>query len=43
LAAEVERDTIIDLRNHHRINDETLRVVQRDIDLANARLTEGER
>ncbi len=41
-ALQVERDTIIDLRNQHRINDETLRIVQRDIDLADARLYERE-
>jgi len=41
-ALQIERDTIIDLRNQHRINDETLRVVQRDIDLADARLIERE-
>jgi monovalent cation/hydrogen antiporter len=42
-ALQVERDTVIDLRNQHRINDETLRVVQRDIDLSDARLIERER
>jgi CPA1 family monovalent cation:H+ antiporter len=41
-ALQIERDTIIGLRNQHRINDETLRVVQRDIDLADARLIERE-
>jgi CPA1 family monovalent cation:H+ antiporter len=41
-ALRVERETIINLRNEHRINDETLRVVQRDIDLADARLFERE-
>jgi len=41
-ALRVERETIIELRNEHRINDETLRVVQRDIDLADARLFERE-
>ncbi|MEP6671482.1 MAG: Na+/H+ antiporter [Chthoniobacter sp.] len=41
-ALQVERDTIIELRNQHRINDETLRIVQRDIDLADARLSERE-
>lgn len=41
-ALKIERDTIIDLRNQHRINDETLRIVQRDIDLADARLDERE-
>ncbi len=41
-ALRVEREAIIDLRNEHRINDETLRVVQRDIDLADARFFERE-
>ena len=41
-ALQIERDAIIDLRNQHRINDETLRAVQRDIDLADARLVERE-
>jgi CPA1 family monovalent cation:H+ antiporter len=41
-ALNVERETIIELRNQHRINDETLRVVLRDIDLADARLFERE-
>jgi len=41
-ALGVEREAIIELRNQHRINDETLRVVQRDIDLADARLFERE-
>ena len=41
-ALKVEHDTLIDLRNQHRINDETLRVVQRDVDLAEARLVEME-
>lgn len=41
-ALGVERETIINLRNQHRINDETLRIVQRDIDLADARLFERE-
>ncbi|MEI9892377.1 MAG: cation:proton antiporter [Chthoniobacter sp.] len=41
-ALRVEREKIIDLRNEHRINDETLRVVERDIDLADARLSERE-
>jgi CPA1 family monovalent cation:H+ antiporter len=41
-ALKVERDTIIELRNQHRINDETLRIVQRDVDLADARLSERE-
>lgn len=39
-ALRIEHDALIELRNQHRINDETLRVVQRDIDLAEARLTE---
>jgi CPA1 family monovalent cation:H+ antiporter len=42
-ALGVEHDTLIDLRNKHRINDETLRVVQRDVDLAETRLIEMER
>jgi CPA1 family monovalent cation:H+ antiporter len=41
-ALNVERETVIELRNQHRINDETLRVVLRDIDLADARLFERE-
>lgn len=41
-ALQVERDAVIDLRNRNRINDETLRTVQRDIDLADARLHERE-
>ena len=41
-ALRIEREAIIDLRNQHRINDETLRIVQRDIDLADARLFERE-
>ena len=41
-ALRVERETIIELRNEHEINDETLRVVERDIDLADARLFERE-
>ena len=41
-ALNIERETIIELRNQHRINDETLRVVLRDIDLADARLYERE-
>jgi CPA1 family monovalent cation:H+ antiporter len=39
-ALRVEHDALIDLRNKHRINDETLRVVQRDVDLAETRLIE---
>jgi hypothetical protein len=35
---EVERRTIINLRNEGVINDEVLRRIQRDIDLAEARL-----
>ncbi len=42
-ALKVEHETLIDLRNKHRINDETLRVVERDVDLAEARLVEMER
>ena len=42
-ALRVEHDTLIDLRNKHRINDETLRSVQRDVDLAETRLIERER
>jgi Na+/H+ antiporter len=38
-ALNAERKTIIDLRNHHVINDEALRRIQRDLDLAEARLT----
>lgn len=38
-ALQAERRTIISLRNSHHINDETLRVVQRDLDLAEARIT----
>jgi len=41
-ALKIERDTIIELRNQNRINDETLRIVERDIDLADARLSERE-
>jgi monovalent cation/hydrogen antiporter len=37
-ALEVERDTVITLRNEEAINDQVLRRVQRDIDLAEARL-----
>jgi Na+/H+ antiporter len=37
-ALNAERKTIIDLRNHHVINDEALRRIQRDLDLAEARL-----
>jgi Na+/H+ antiporter len=38
-ALGVERDTIIGLRNQQVINDEALRRIQRDLDLAEARLT----
>ena len=41
-ALQVERQTLIELRNQHHINDDTLRVVQRDIDLAEARLIEAD-
>jgi CPA1 family monovalent cation:H+ antiporter len=41
-ALEVEHEALIDLRNKHRINDETLRVVQRDVDLAETRIREME-
>jgi CPA1 family monovalent cation:H+ antiporter len=37
-ALETERDTVIALRNEEAINDEVLRRIQRDIDLAEARL-----
>jgi hypothetical protein len=40
-ALQVERQTIVHLRNQHQINDETLRLLQRDIDLAEARLVEA--
>ncbi len=40
-ALAVERGTIIRLRNEHVINDEALRRIQRDLDLAEARLTGG--
>jgi CPA1 family monovalent cation:H+ antiporter len=39
-ALKVEYDTLIKLRNKRRINDETLRVVQRDVDLAETRIIE---
>ncbi len=42
-ALQVERQTLVELRNQHHINDETLRLVQRDIDLAEARLAEADR
>jgi Na+/H+ antiporter len=35
---QTERDTVINLRNEEDINDQTLRRIQRDIDLAEARL-----
>ncbi len=35
---QAERRMIISLRNSHHINDETLRIVQRDLDLAEARI-----
>jgi monovalent cation/hydrogen antiporter len=38
-ALNVERQTIIRLRNQHVINDDALRKIQRDLDLAEARLT----
>jgi len=38
-ALQAERRTVIELRNSHHINDETLRTVQRDLDLAEARIT----
>jgi Na+/H+ antiporter len=37
-ALDVERETIIRLRNQHVINDDALRRIQRDLDLAEARL-----
>jgi Na+/H+ antiporter len=38
-ALQIERQTIIALRNSQRINDDALRRIQRDLDLAEARLT----
>ena len=38
-ALQIERRTIIALRNSQQINDEALRRIQRDLDLAEARLT----
>jgi CPA1 family monovalent cation:H+ antiporter len=38
----IERDTILQLRNESEINDEVLRRIQRDIDLAEARLRHNE-
>lgn len=40
-ALRVERATILRLRNQRAINDEVLRRIQRDIDLAEARLRDG--
>ena len=40
-ALRLERQTIIRLRNQHVINDEALRRIQRDLDLAEARLDGG--
>jgi CPA1 family monovalent cation:H+ antiporter len=37
-ALEAERETVINLRNEEAINDQALRRIQRDIDLAEARL-----
>jgi CPA1 family monovalent cation:H+ antiporter len=37
-ALEIERETVIALRNEESINDEVLRLIQHDIDLAEARL-----
>jgi hypothetical protein len=37
-ALDTERDTVIALRNDESINDEVLRRIQHDIDLAEARL-----
>ncbi len=42
-ALQAERRALIKLRDQRRINDETLRTVQRDIDLADARIVEAER
>ena len=41
-ALQTERDTILKLRNQSVINDEVLRRIQRDIDLAEARLQRAE-
>ena len=38
-ALQIERQTIIALRDSQEINDEALRRIQRDLDLAEARLT----
>ena len=40
-ALRAERQTIIRLRNERVINDDALRRIQRDLDLAQARLTGG--
>jgi len=40
---QVERKTILQLRNERVINDEVLRHIQRDIDLAEARLGQPNR
>jgi CPA1 family monovalent cation:H+ antiporter len=40
-ALHVERQTIIRLRNERVINDDALRRIQRDLDLAETRLTES--
>jgi hypothetical protein len=40
-ALRAERQTIIRLRNERVINDDALRRIQRDLDLAEARLTGG--
>ncbi len=37
-ALQTERDTVLNLRNEEAINDQALRRIQRDIDLAEARL-----
>jgi hypothetical protein len=37
-ALQTERDTVIALRNDESINDDVLRHIQHDIDLAEARL-----
>jgi hypothetical protein len=37
-ALQTERDTVIRLRNEEVINDQALRRIQRDIDIAEARL-----
>lgn len=41
-ALQAERQKVIELRNQHHINDETLRTLQRDLDLAEARIEESE-